>query len=195
MSSDSQRVSETKDRIKDAFFELYATKKIEKISIKEITDRARLNRGTFYVYYKDIYDLLEKAEDEFLEELVDKIKGVATMILRGGDIYSFLPPLAFYERYGKYLKVLLGTNGDPNFVYKLKDIVKKTITRLLLDENIPVVPRAEYIMEYMASAQIGLISYWIQSDLEMPVEEMGELIKEVSLHGPVGYIKGEYARL
>jgi AcrR family transcriptional regulator len=190
MNQDSQRVTETKDRIKEAFFDLYETKKIEKISIKEITEKANLNRGTFYVYYKDIYDLLEKAEDEFLEELVNKIKGVAIMILRGGDIHDFMPPLSFYEKYGRYLKVLLGNNGDPNFVYKIKNIVKKTLHHLMQQENLPIVPRTEYVMEYMASAQIGLITFWIQRDLEVPIEEMGELIREISLHGPVGYIKG-----
>ncbi|MDF3002284.1 MAG: TetR/AcrR family transcriptional regulator, partial [Bacillota bacterium] len=188
MNHDSQRVAETKDRIKEAFFDLYETKKIEKISIKEITDRASLNRGTFYIYYKDIYDLLEKAEDEFLEELVDKIKGAATMILRGGDIHPFMPPLFFYEKYGRYLKVLLGNNGDPNYVYKIKSILKKTLHRLMLEENLPVVPRTEYVIEYMASAQIGMMTFWIQRDMEIPIDEMGDLIREISLHGPVGYI-------
>lgn len=125
-----------------------------------------------------------------MEELVDKIKGAATMILRGGDIHAFLPPLSFYEKYGRYLKVLLGNNGDPNFVFKIKNIVKKTLHRLMQEENLPVVPRTEYMLEYMASAQIGLITFWIQRDMEVPLDEMGDLIREISLHGPVGYIKG-----
>lgn len=193
MSNDSQRVIETKDRIKEAFFELYATKKIEKISIREITDKANLNRGTFYVYYRDIYDLLEKAEDELIEELVEKVKGIVGMIFKGGDIYDFMPPLSFYEKYSKFLKVLLGNNGDPNFVFKMKSIAKKTLTQLMEDQNIPKPPRAEYVMEYMTSAQVGLITFWLQNDMEMPVEELGELIKEISLHGPVGYVK-EFSR-
>jgi len=94
MTQESQRVFETKERIRDAFFELYGMKKIERISIKEITDKAQLNRGTFYVYYKDIYDLLEKTEDELIEELMDKIKDIMIMILRVpyGCIYGLLGP-------------------------------------------------------------------------------------------------------
>jgi len=189
MSQDSQRVMETKDRIKDAFFELYETKKIERISIKEITEKAQLNRGTFYVYYKDIYDLLEKTEDEMIEELVSKVKSLATMILRDEDIFSFLPPLSFYEKYRGYLRVLLGNNGDPHFIFKIKTIIKKTIVELFRQENIPMVPHQEYVMEFMASAQIGLISYWLQRDLELPIEELAALIKQLLLHGPIGYVK------
>lgn len=39
--------------------ELYSERKIEDITIKEITDKAGYNCGTFYVYYKDVYEILE----------------------------------------------------------------------------------------------------------------------------------------
>lgn len=189
MNQDSQRVAETKEKIKDAFFELYATKKIERISIKEITEKAKLNRGTFYVYYQDIYDLLEKAENELIEELIEKVKPLATRILRDEDLFSFLPPLAFYQKNGKFLRVLLGNNGDPHFIFKIKSIMKKTIIELFLQEHIPMIPNQEYIMEFMASAQIGLISYWIQNDMELSIEELGNLMKQMLTHGPIGYLK------
>ncbi|HYE68545.1 MAG TPA: TetR/AcrR family transcriptional regulator, partial [Anaerovoracaceae bacterium] len=170
MSHESQRVIETKERIRDAFFDLYATKKIERISIKEITEKAQLNRGTFYVYYKDIYDLLEKTEDELIEELMDKIRDLIVMILRDQNISPFLPPIEFYQRYRKFLRVLFGANGDPNFVFKIKAIIKKTLRELFEKENLPKVENMEYVMEYISSAQIGIISYWlIENNMELPV--------------------------
>lgn len=193
MNQDSQRVMETKERIRDAFFDLYATKKIERISIKEITDRARLNRGTFYVYYKDIYDLLEKTEDEMIEEIVVKIRDILIMILRDGNIDSFLPPLEFYQRYSKFLHVLLGANGDPNFIYKIKTIMKKTLRELLQNEDIPQVENLEYVIEYISSAQIGILSFWLENDMQLSVTELGNMIKQITLHGPVGYLKSQDA--
>lgn len=189
MSQDSQRVTETKDKIRNAFFELYATKKIDKISIKEITDKAQLNRGTFYVYYKDIYDLLEKTEDELVDELMVKVKDLITMILRDKNIDPFLPPLEFYQKYSKFLRVLLGENGDPNFIHKMKSIIKKTLRELIQKEDIPFVENMEYVMEYVSSAQIGIISFWLQNDMTLPVNELGNMIKKITLYGPVGYLK------
>ncbi len=189
MSQDSIRVMETKERIRDAFFELYNTKKIEKISIKEITDKAQLNRGTFYVYYKDIYDLLEKAEDELAGELVVKIKEIITRIIRDESIDPFLPPLEFYQNYSKFLRVLLGENGDPKFIYKMKAILKRTLRDLLKKENIPNVENMEYVMEYISSAQIGIISFWLKNDMTLPINELGNMIKAITLHGPIGYLK------
>ena len=190
MKQDSQRVAETKERIRNAFFDLCREKKIERISIKEITEKAQLNRGTFYVYYKDIYDLLEKSEDELMAELMEKVKGIIVMILRDEDISPFLPPLEFYQKNEKILSSLLGPNGDPYFIHKLKKLIKKTLSELFQKENITDIANADYIMEYISSAQIGIISYWmVEKNMDLPISELGAMIKEITLHGPVGYLK------
>jgi AcrR family transcriptional regulator len=201
MKQESQRVTETKERIRDAFFQLFATKKIERISIKEITDLAQLNRGTFYVYYKDIYDLLEKAEDELLEELIQRLREIIKRIIREQNIEEFLPPLEFYQKYSRFLKTLLGANGDPNFIHKVKTILKKTLRELFQEEKIPQFELMEYVIEYISSAQIGIISYWLENDMELPVDQLGELIKKITLNGPVGFLlmemgeKGAYDQI
>lgn len=190
MERESGRVTETKERLKNAFFDLYAEKKIEKISIKEITERAQLNRGTFYVYYKDIYDLLEKAEDELIAEIMEKIVPVIVLILRDDEIAAFLPPLEFYQKNGKRLKSLFGPKGDPNFAHKLKKLIKSRLRELLQAESIPEPLHVDYIMEYITSAQLGIISYWmIEKDMDLSVPELGAMIKEITLHGPVGYLR------
>lgn len=189
MKQESSQVAQTKERLRNAFFELYATKKIEHISIKEIADLAQLNRGTFYVYYRDIYDLLEKTEDELILELVSMIKDVIPPLLRDDNLGPFLPPVAFYNRNKKILQVLLGPTGDPHFVHKIKGIVKNTVQEIFRRENVPPVKNMEYVVEYIASAQIGIISYWmVEKDMALPVEELGEMIKHIILHGPINYL-------
>lgn len=44
----------TKTKLRRAFWSLYEHEPIEKISIKQITDIAGYNRGTFYLYFKDV---------------------------------------------------------------------------------------------------------------------------------------------
>lgn len=49
-----------KNIITNAFFELLSQKRlVSKISIKEITDLAHINRSTFYSYFKNINEVLE----------------------------------------------------------------------------------------------------------------------------------------
>lgn len=49
----------TRENLIEAFWELYKDKPIEKITVKEITNRAGYNRGTFYAYFKDTYEVLK----------------------------------------------------------------------------------------------------------------------------------------
>ncbi|MDO4925716.1 MAG: TetR/AcrR family transcriptional regulator [Turicibacter sp.] len=58
MKLEDRRVRRTKQLIKQSLIELMHEKEFKEITVKDITERADLNRGTFYLHYVDIYDLL-----------------------------------------------------------------------------------------------------------------------------------------
>ena len=58
------RVKYTKMVLKKALLELMQHKPVNKITVKEICERAELNRATFYAHYSDCFDLLESIEEE-----------------------------------------------------------------------------------------------------------------------------------
>ena len=49
------RVLKTEELIRNTFLELLAQKEFTDISVKEITEKARINRSTFYKHYEDKY--------------------------------------------------------------------------------------------------------------------------------------------
>lgn len=67
------RVVKTKKSIKDAFLELRKKKPLEKISVKELSELAMINKTTFYLHYQDIYALSEEMENEFVDEVISDI--------------------------------------------------------------------------------------------------------------------------
>lgn len=64
-----RRVRRTKNAIQSAFLKLIFEKDINKITIKELCERADINKSTFYLHYQDIYDL----EAQFKEEISEKV--------------------------------------------------------------------------------------------------------------------------
>ena len=64
-----ERVIKTKKLIKTALSELIQEKGFDHVSITDLTQRANINRGTFYLHYQDKYDLLEKFENEVLDDI------------------------------------------------------------------------------------------------------------------------------
>lgn len=146
----------TRQNIIDAFWKLYTEKRIEKITVKEITEIAGYNRSTFYQYFTDVYDVLEQLEDSLIPTLesippISSSKGSIGMPM---DMF-----FQIYEQNSKYYSILLGDKGDPAFAGKLKNRIKPVISNLLSTKtNIDYV-ELEYILEYTLSAMIGIMSY------------------------------------
>ena len=134
MKKQPQITAQTRENLIQAFWSLYCRKKIEYITIKEITDKAGYHRSTFYEYFVDIYDVLNQLEDALLAYIkMNVIKN-----LEAGLNDDFTQNIAnIYEEKGNYLSVLLGENGDPQFVQKLKAIMRPVLTNTFgLPENL-----------------------------------------------------------
>lgn len=68
------RTKRTRASIKAAFLTLRAKKPLEKISVKELAELAQINKATFYLHYRDIYDLSDQIENEVLAESLSSLK-------------------------------------------------------------------------------------------------------------------------
>lgn len=71
MKRQPQVTEQTRAHLMQAFWELYLEKPIDKITIREITDRAGYNRATFYLHYRDVYDLAAAYARQTAEDIVD----------------------------------------------------------------------------------------------------------------------------
>lgn len=180
------RSQETKERFKKAFFALYAEKKIEKITIKEVADLAGFNRGTFYLYYKSIYDLLQKSEQELLDDF-------AKMIDFNVQFYFGLidaPDESMQPNsleHTEYIRILNGENGDPRFKSRMKNIIKDTYRKHISQDNSVRVSKFEYLLEYVVEANISIFQYWFMNrDKDFPrisLKDVREIIQYVDQNG------------
>ena len=78
------RTSKTEKNIRNAFIELRSKKTIEKISIKELTELASVNKSTFYRHYTDIYALSENIEDDLVESCMEMVAGPDKLLEKEG---------------------------------------------------------------------------------------------------------------
>lgn len=178
MKKQPEITAQTRENLIQAFWGLYRQKKIEHITIKNITTRAGYNRSTFYEYFVDIYDLLNQFEDSLLEYLKEEILDS----LEGGLNDDIIQKLAdVYESKGDYLGILLGENGDPNFVKKLKTVMRSTLvgTFRLPEKEI----LTSYIFEFGISAIIGTVTHWYHSKRDLPPKEMVRLLRSMLERG------------
>lgn len=126
----------TRQLLHNAFLELLAEKPVQKVSVVELCQRAGVNRGTFYLHYHDVYDLMERMEAEVLDDL-DALLANTPVIVSGtsreqGD--GFIRALmAFFEKNREMCAVLLGENGDRRFVADIIERAREKSVREYLE--------------------------------------------------------------
>ncbi|PKM71854.1 MAG: TetR/AcrR family transcriptional regulator [Firmicutes bacterium HGW-Firmicutes-16] len=174
--------AQTKQNLIEAFWLLYSEKRIEKITVKDITTKAGYNRGTFYEYFTDVYDVLEQIENSLIPSL-DELPPVSTPTGSLG-----MPLGAFFELYNKnnkYYSILLGERGDPAFASKLKNSIKPIIMQVFYDKTNVDRKELDYILEYTLSAMIGTMSYWFNQSDTLTNEKLHELINRLMEQGVI----------
>ena len=67
------RTERTRRSIANAYLELKKQKAIEKITVKELSELAYINKATFYTHYGDIYDLADQLENEFMDSIINDL--------------------------------------------------------------------------------------------------------------------------
>ncbi|MCT3045519.1 TetR/AcrR family transcriptional regulator [Leuconostoc mesenteroides] len=184
----------TQQRIMDAFVKLVSEKGFNNLTVSNITRTAKLSRGTFYIYYLDKYDVLEKIETYLLTNMeklmqinidmtiswlddVDNNKLSAEL-----DTYSpyrsFIQSFDFLDKNRFTLKTLLSKNGDSQFVYKLRHLIDEQIDshyKNIFKDGNEVIP-SDYTHDLLISSLISIIGHWLQKDDPESPAEIAEIL-------------------
>lgn len=175
-----RRVRRTKKLLLQGLTTLMSEKKINKITVKELTELVDVNRATFYLYYKDIFDMVEKVETEMflyfrnaLENFVTKDSNVENMLSLINYVFEYI------EEYSGLCRILLGPNGDYAFVEKLKKAIGDFFPVVdLFGDN----ARGRYFMPFVISGCIGAIQQWLEDDMKTPAKDMADFVLEMCLN-------------
>jgi len=170
----------TKQNLIDAFWVLYCQKPLAQITVKEIVTRAGYNRSTFYEYFTDGAAMLTAIEDA----LIPTIDTLPPFV---GESYTIGMPIAqfmqLYQQNAKFYLVLLGENGDPAFASKLKNSIKPTILHLYQTHAEYDELHRDFVVEFMLSALIGVMSYWFRQQQPLSQTQLLALMHHLMTKG------------
>ncbi|NRY64101.1 TetR/AcrR family transcriptional regulator [Clostridium beijerinckii] len=172
-----RRIRRTKKVLIEALTKLMSEKKINKITVKELTALADVNRSTFYLYYNDIYDMLEKIETGLFNDFIEAYDKFSEETASYDNLLSFLTYLLeFIKTNADMFKILLGHDGDYAFIEKFKNFIKYA--------NLPVNSsfsntKAHYYIPYTISGFIGVVQQWLNDDMNVPPKDLAAIIIEM----------------
>ncbi|MEC1476243.1 TetR/AcrR family transcriptional regulator C-terminal domain-containing protein [Bacillus haynesii] len=185
-----RRVKRTKKMIRDALSELMKIKTFEEISVTDITKKADINRGTFYLHYEDKYDLLEQSEEEIIQE-INKIakRSIHSMDILKQDVIdhplTFVVDIFQYIRENEvFMKAILGPKGPGSFRLKFKSVLSINLKRLktAIRTN-PIVPE-DYLISYITGAHISVMQQWLENGMKESPHDMALILSKITGMGP-----------
>lgn len=183
MNKQPEITMQTRKDLIDAFWQIYCEKRIEKITIKEITTKAGYNRSTFYEYFKDVYDVLEQLENSVLPNLSTHHK--ITILTERELVLHFNQFSKIYQERCNYYGVLLGDNGDPSFQGKLKNVFRPLLKQFFSNYNAEDDFVIEYKVEYVLSSLIWVFHYGYGQGNNPPIEKIVQLIYRFMFNGVI----------
>ena len=172
------RARYTRMIIKESFCTLLREKPLEKITVRELCEKAEINRSTFYKHYLDCYDLLDKIEQEALEHfdamLADiKIKGLHPMLI--AVLRTLQDNAALFEDF-------LGHGGDYGFTHRLvgrcfhcRELNLPTDMLSDMNQNNQ---RLRYA--YLVGGAGAVLEFWLRDGCKESPEQVADLIVELT---------------
>ncbi|MDO4962065.1 MAG: TetR/AcrR family transcriptional regulator, partial [Eubacteriales bacterium] len=156
-----RRIRKTRAALKKSLTTLLQHKNVKDISVKELTDLADVNRGTFYLHYKDVFDLLEQSEQDLLDEFSEVIKGIPADTIKNNRAEIFVKVYTLCKENADLVRILLGENGDIKFLNGINTFLKEAC----LKDWSPYLKQVEInqfdaFFSFLVGGCCSLLQYW-----------------------------------
>jgi len=168
----------TNEALAQSFKSLVPTTPIEKITIKEITDRAGVIRPTFYNHFQDKYELLEWI---IKEELITPIIPLVNNGYIRESMTLIFTNMEKEKEFYSHAAKLDGQNSFSSIVQKLIEEILLKYINSKIDENARFhnwMP-ASMVAEYYAHSIRFITVRWTLTGMTLPPAEMAALCEAV----------------
>ena len=180
------RVVKTIEGIKAASEELICEKDFEKITVKELCDRARINKKTFYHYYEDLNALLAELQAELSAGFIALIKDYSLpeeldKVNRAFFLYGAEQGLA-------YEKITCG-----GAYHEIRDQMTDQVndagwSRSEKYQNLSAFEK-KVLMGFVNNAVLGAYRQWLEDGKQLSLEEIIDLTNRIVLGGVNGFFQ------
>lgn len=181
----------TRKVLLNTFWLIYQNKSIDKITVKEIVEKAHVHRSTFYRYFTDIYDLLDGFEQQIICEIENHLKELDTQDIT--DLLSQADMMVnALKNYAIMIYHLTSPRGDVDFKNKLKEQIRKRFSQFGFVHEYSLT--SEYLFNFMFSCILSNLNFWYEHKEECTLEQICSMSKQMVSGGVIRYVENMNSR-
>ena len=175
------RIRRTRERLGAALIALIEEKAIDEVTVREVLDRAKVGRSTFYVHYQDKDDL-------FLSQLEDGLQMWSTILTKQEKSRRVAPVAEFFAHVasaGKLYRSLVVSGRIQSFFDLARGYFARGIARRLKEIGLPIPDQREFDARAHALAGnlLSLLKWWLDRGAKEPAEDMDDLFHRMVWKG------------
>ncbi len=184
MNKSESKYFNTAIRFDKALLSLLEKKTFEYITIKEVCEKAKVNRSTFYLHYENLYDLLEETikylVDDFIsyfsiENITTQFKDCNLNDLNFIDEKYLYPYLSYIKEHQKVFSTVLSqpvTFSIENLFERLFD----NIFNPILDRFGYPKSERKYVVMFYLNGITAITTEWLKNGCDKSVKEISAII-------------------
>ena len=183
-TSKDLRVRRTLKAIRSAFYELGLTKDYSDISITELTDRAEINRKTFYLHYSSLEDLVKEVEQEIVENILENVRLSAEQLDVEGCVDTF------YHYLDECDEVQQKLLCDTHYYFFYEDVTDAVLKSSSFSKFFEKTKHPDIVRSYSICITF-IYRNWLKSGRPIPLDELIEYANMIIAKGYSGIIEKE----
>ena len=178
--------------IKKAFAELLREKKIDKITVTDIIERAGISRGTFYAHYSDVYGLLNVILNEELNLFSEYLIANGVMEIVREPEFVFTTLMAYIDRDFEYYKALFLAKDNVLFLRELQERLKNVFNdedykKNHAGETNEQISEVKLYVIFYTTAIATVLTNWLNGTFEVSPERLNQILSDI-IRNTVGHI-------
>ena len=166
LNKNDVRYQTTHATIRNAYKKLLSQKDYLSISVTEICKLAHINRGTFYIHYKDSSSVMNEFEEEIYHQMIQFIdEAIFTKDIQFKLPYTF----ADYIQTDNGLffsKVLNGVYGSGKLYLRVCDYITSMTMQSFSNSKNLTQRELELLSAFLSNASIGILREWYKSNYQ-----------------------------
>ena len=183
------RAERMKSLIIQTFFECLKTEDFSQLTVGQIAEHARINRSTFYLHYTDIYQMLQKIEEDAMQNITEVMKKYPIDPDNPDSVLQFIVQFfSIMDNDRDLCLALLGPHGDMAFVEQIENLLAKTFLSHLPEKFPENDPYIKYPYAFILNGCVGLIRTWLSSPETESPDQVALLIYHLIEDTAQGYL-------
>ncbi|PWU69570.1 MULTISPECIES: TetR-like C-terminal domain-containing protein [Gracilibacillus] len=172
------RITKTEESLRHALLQLLKKKPLEAITIAELCRLANINRGTFYLHYKDVHGVFK----HYLEVIVEDFRLSYSEPYYKTNFHinnleaDMIKIFDHVKKYQDFYQIIFDENIPMMYYYLLFDTIRSFMEDSLHENHNEIQSdiQTDYLISYQSNAILGILMEWHRQQYKTSIEELNQ---------------------